>query len=155
MKLRLRVLPVAIVATVGLLGVKLGNLWLAIDAAPVATAQAQQTAEKASPATAAAPAPMPSKPVLKPPAATAKPPMAMPGGDNAVNPLTMTPAEVDLLQKLAQRRAELSRREVLMQATEKRIDAKIAKLQTLEKDIGGIADKQAAEDDARLKSLVK
>lgn len=161
MKLRLRVLPVAIVAAVGLLGVKLGNLWLAIDAAPVATALAQQAAEKAPPAAAAAPAP--TTPAAKPPTPTAKPPLAAtPGGDNAVDPLTMTPAEVELLQKLAGRRAELDRRaaelsqrEVLMQATEKRIDEKIAKLQALEKDIGGIVDKQAAEDDARLKSLVK
>ena len=44
---------------------------------------------------------------------------------------------------------------MLLEATEKRIDQKIAKLQALEKDIGGIVDKQAAEDDARLKSLVK
>jgi flagellar motility protein MotE (MotC chaperone) len=155
MKLRLRVLPVAIIATVGLLGVKLGNLWLAFDAAPVATAQAQQAAEK-PPAAAAAPPAQP-KPAEKPPAP------AMPaGGEKAVDPLAMSPAEVELLQKLAERRAELDRRaaelsqrEVLMQATEKRIDEKIARLQALERDIGGIVDKQAEEDDARLKSLVK
>ena len=113
MKLRLRILPVAIVATVGLLGVKLGNLWLALDAAPVATAQAQQATEKALPA--AAPAatatPTPSKPAAKPTTPTAKLPLpAAPGGDNAVDPLTMTPAEVELLQKLSARRAELDRR---------------------------------------------
>jgi flagellar motility protein MotE (MotC chaperone) len=74
----------------------------------------------------------------------------------------MSPAEVELLQKLSERRneldkraAELSQREVLLQATEKRIDDKIAKLAALEKDIGGIVDKQSEEDDARIKSLVK
>src|SRR5262249_54500756 len=70
--------------------------------------------------------------------------------------------EVELLQKLSERRAELDRRtaelsqrEVLLQATEKRIDEKIARLQALEKDIGGIADKHDEEDEARIKSLVK
>ncbi|HZB92012.1 MAG TPA: hypothetical protein VE397_11255, partial [Stellaceae bacterium] len=79
-----------------------------------------------------------------------------------LDPLSMSPSEVELLQQLAQRRAELdkraaelSQREVLLQAAEKRIDEKIAKLAELKKDIGGIVDKQSEEDDARLKSLVK
>jgi flagellar motility protein MotE (MotC chaperone) len=74
----------------------------------------------------------------------------------------MSPAEVDLLQKLSERRAELdkraadmSQREVQLQAAETRVDEKIAKLAALEKEIGGIVDKQNDEDTARTKSLVK
>ena len=157
MEFRLRLMPVALVATLGLLGVKLGDVWLAL-AQPVTPAQAQSAAPPppaaatASPAPAAAPgaatAPSPA------PAASAKP--------AALDPLSMSPAEVELLQKLSERRAdldkraaELSQREVLLQATEKRIDDKIAKLASLEKAIGGIVDKHSEEDDARLKSLVK
>ena len=74
----------------------------------------------------------------------------------------MSPAEIDLLQKLSGRRAELDRRaadmaqhEVLLKATELRLDAKISQLQSLEHDVDGIADKQDAQNDQRLKSLVK
>ena len=159
--MRFRVLPLAILAAAGLLGLKLGNLWLAVDAPLFATARAQGESEKsAKPAHAAIEA--------KAAPAKATAPAAMPmtepaeGERQAIDPLSMSPAEVELLQKLAERRASLdkraaeqSQREVLLEAAEKRIDEKIAKLEALKKDIAGLADKQSAEDDARLKSLVK
>ncbi len=43
----------------------------------------------------------------------------------------------------------------MLEATDRRIDEKIAKLAALEKDIGGAVDKQSAEDEARIRSLVK
>jgi len=74
----------------------------------------------------------------------------------------MSPSEIDVLQKLAQRRQELDKRaadiaqqQVLLKAAEQRIDDKIAKLQSIETDIGGLADKRDQQEDARLKSLVK
>jgi flagellar motility protein MotE (MotC chaperone) len=158
MEFRLRLMPVAVIATVGLLAVKLGDAWRVVDA-PVATARAQTAPDNPEkpPAAPAAEA----KPATKP----AAPPAAAPTGADkpqAVDPLTMSPSEVELLQKLSERRAELdkraaalSQREVLLQAAEKRIDEKIARLETLEKDIGGIVDKQSEEDQARIKSLVK
>lgn len=137
MEFRLRLMPLAMIATIGLLGVKLGNVWLALDA-PFAAARAEQPA--ATPAEPAAPADRPQ----------------------AVDPLAMSPAELELLQKLSERRAELDRRagelsqrEVLLQAAEKRIDEKIVRLEALEKDIGGIVDRQNEEDAARIKSLAK
>jgi flagellar motility protein MotE (MotC chaperone) len=151
---RLRLMPVAIVATVSLLGVKLGNVWFALEA-PIAAARAEQTPEKQTeklpkPA-AAAPSPAGAGPT--------PPPAAKP---DALDPLAMSPSEMELLQKLSERRAELdkragelSQREVLLQAAEKRIDDKIAELQSLAKDIGGIVDKQSEESEARTKSLVK
>lgn len=165
MEFRLRLMPVALVATLGLLGVKLGDVWLAL-AQPVTPARAQSAAappaKPASPAPAAATMASPA-PAAAPGAATA--PAQAPAAaakPAALDPLSMSPAEVELLQKLSERRAELdkrdaalSQREVLLQATEKRIDEKIAKLASLEKAIGGIVDKQSAEDEARLKSLVK
>ncbi|MGO8914347.1 MAG: MotE family protein [Stellaceae bacterium] len=165
MELRLRLMPIALIATIGLLGVKLGDAWLAIDA-PVGVALAQQPAPEKpeQPAAARAPETKPAAataPEAKPAAAPAAP---QTGSDKpqALDPLTMSPSEVELLQKLSERRAELdkraaalSQREVLLQATEKRIDEKIARLETLEKDIGGIVDKQSEEDEARIKSLVR
>ncbi|HYM04553.1 MAG TPA: hypothetical protein VET85_16485 [Stellaceae bacterium] len=166
MAFRFRLIPLAMVASIGLLGMKLGNLWLAFDPVPVKVAHAQTSPEKPSkpeksekPATSTAtPAPAASTPK----GASAAAPVHAGDKPGAIDPLSISPSEVELLQKLAERRAELDRRaaelsqrEVLLQAAEKRIDEKIAKLASLEKDIGGIVDKQSAEDDARIKSLVK
>jgi flagellar motility protein MotE (MotC chaperone) len=153
MQLRLRFLPIAIVAAVGLLGVKLGSLWVTIDGASVVTpARAEQAAEKPASAHAAV-AEAPATPATSLGAADRGQP-----GDS----LSMSPAEIELLQRLSERRAELdkraaelSQREILLEAAEKRIDEKIAKLDSLQKDIGGIVDKQTEEDEARIKSLVK
>lgn len=162
MELRLRLMPVALLATIGLLGIKLSDAWLTVDA-PVTAARAQPAPAPDKPA-AAAPGTMPAA-AAKPPAAAPATPAASPAAPDkpqALDPLTMSPSEVELLQKLSERRADLdkraaalSQREVLLQAAEKRIDEKIARLATLEKDIGGIVDKQSEEDEARIKSLVK
>jgi flagellar motility protein MotE (MotC chaperone) len=157
MRFRLRVLPLAIIAATGLLALKLGNLWLAVDAPLFTTARAQGESEKsAKPMHAVAEA---KAPPAKMPAAMSAP---AEGEHQAIDPLSMSPNELELLQKLAERRANLdkraaeqSQREVLLEAAEKRIDEKIAKLEALKKDIAGLVDKQSAEDDARLKSLVK
>lgn len=116
----------------------------AAAAAPAdASASAAQAAPKAAPVAAAA-AVAPGK-----------------GAAPARDPLLMSPAEIDVLQHLSERRAELDKRaaglrdqEVLMQAAEKRIEERIAKLQALEQSIDGSAQKQDEEEDARVKSLV-
>jgi len=78
------------------------------------------------------------------------------------DPLLLSPAEIEVLQELSARRTqldqragELEQREVVLQAVEKRIDEKIAKLETLQKNIQSTVDKQNAADDARAQSLVK
>ena len=127
MEFRLRLMPVALIATAALLAVKLGDVWQMVDA-PVATARAQAAPEKPE-KPAAAPAGE-AKAETKP----AAPAAAGAGKPQAVDPLSMSPSEVELLQKLSERRAELdkraaalSQREVLLQAAEKRIDEKIGR----------------------------
>jgi flagellar motility protein MotE (MotC chaperone) len=78
------------------------------------------------------------------------------------DPLLLSPAEIEVLQELSARRAQLDQRsgdldqqQVVLQAAEKRIDEKIAKLETLQKSIQSTVDKQNAADDARTQSLVK
>jgi flagellar motility protein MotE (MotC chaperone) len=158
MDFRLRLVPLALLGAIGLLGLKLADAWVTLGT----PAQAQsEPAAKPAPAPAASPTPAAPAATAKPAAA---PGTAAPAPDKAqaFDPTTMSPAEVELLQKLSDRRAELdkrnaelSQREVLLQAAEKRIDDKIAKLTALEKNIGGIVDKHSEEDDARIKSLVK
>jgi flagellar motility protein MotE (MotC chaperone) len=150
MKLRVRLVPLAILAAVALLSVKLGDLWSVLAAAPAAMAQAPA---KASPTAA---------PKATAPVAASAPPGAEPDHAAAIDPLSMSQAEIDLLQRLSARRseidkraAEVGQREMLLQAAETRVDEKIAKLAALEKEIGGIVDQHNEEDAARVKSLVK
>jgi len=173
---RPRLLPCVILAASALLGVKLVDLWSSgsavIVAAEAQSAQAQQPSPQpppAAPPPAPAPtaAPAPQADAAAAPQANAAPApqanAAAPGkpGDKArTDPLQMSPQEIDELQQLSQRRieldkraAELNEREVLMQAAEKRIDEKIAKLQSLQSSIEGAVKQQNADDQARVQSL--
>jgi len=154
MAFRVRVMPLVVVASIGLLGIKLGDLSSIVLATSSARAQAAAPQAPATPAPAAAAAPAPP--------AAASPTPATAEKAAAIDPLSMSPSEIDLLQKLAERRAELdkraadlSSREILLQAAEKRVDEKIAKLAALEKDIDDIVEKQNQETEQRTKSLVK
>ncbi|MBF0394506.1 MAG: hypothetical protein HQL38_17660, partial [Alphaproteobacteria bacterium] len=80
------------------------------------------------------------------------------GGD--VNPFTQS--EIDVLQKLAERREslevrgrELDMREGLLKAAETRIDKKVVELKGLEASIQGLLKKYDQQEDAKMRSLVK
>ena len=161
--MRFRLLPVLIGVGGLMLALRVADIWLDIDAhAQTAAAPAATTAATRAAAPAAKPA---SPPVLASAAGAPAPASPAPQHDAsepAPDPLMMSPSEIDVLQKLAQRRQELDKRaadiaqqQVLLKAAEQRIDDKIAKLQSIETDIGGLADKRDQQEDARLKSLVK
>jgi flagellar motility protein MotE (MotC chaperone) len=150
-KFRPRLLPAVAVAAATLLGFKVADLVTngMGTVAPVAHAQ---------PAT----PPQPAADGTKPAKAAATPAAPPAASSTTTDPQALSPSEIDVLQQLSQRRAtldqragELDQRDVLLQATEKRIDEKIAKLQDLEKSIAGDVQKQSAEDDAHIQSLVK
>jgi flagellar motility protein MotE (MotC chaperone) len=164
---RLRLLPILMMAATALLGFKVADLIAGGGSmmAPDAHAQAA-SAPSASKPSAATPAATPeAKPALetaapKPsPATTAAKP---PGEGATVDPQSLSPAEIGVLQQLSQRRkaidqraAELDQREIVLQAAEKRIDQKIAELQALQKSIAVDVQKRAAAEDARIQMLVK
>ena len=164
--MRPRLLPTVILAASALLGVKLVELWTGGSAA-IAVAMAQ-TKSAAAPAS-AAPTVTPPKTADKTPTdkATAdKKPTDQSAPDKVAkdkpvpDPLQMSQEEIGELQQLAERRSELDKRaaelrerEVLMQAAERRIDEKIAKLQSLQKSIQTEAKAQNDQEDARLQSL--
>jgi flagellar motility protein MotE (MotC chaperone) len=56
---------------------------------------------------------------------------------------------------LDKRAAEIDRHEALLQATEQRIDEKIARLQQMEGKINDAFKKEDQKDEAKIKSLVK
>ena len=73
-----------------------------------------------------------------------------------------TRAEVELLQQLSERRAELDKREKdielrdnLLRATEKRIEEKIAELKKIEGRIDALLKKHDEQEEQRLQSVVK
>jgi flagellar motility protein MotE (MotC chaperone) len=163
MSVRPRLLPIVMVAATALLGVKLVDLWTGGSAA-IAAASAQ-AADSATPAQAApSPAPTPAPPpsaAAAPDAAPSSPAPPSPAASSGErDPLQMSAAEVGELQQLSQRRVELDRRaaemsdrEVVLQAAEKRIDEKIEKLATLEKTIESDVKQRDDVEEARVQSL--
>jgi flagellar motility protein MotE (MotC chaperone) len=150
--MKLRLIPVLLAAAVLLLGLKVSDVWEVVRAqtaghaaptVPVPDAGADATAE-----TGPAPAMADAK--------------AKEGAVPAADPLMMSPSEIDVLQKLSDRRAALERRaqemsqqEVVLKAAEQRVDEKLAKLQSIEQQIGGLVEQETQQGDARLKGLVK
>jgi flagellar motility protein MotE (MotC chaperone) len=126
--------------------------------APPTPAQPTDAAKTAPPADDAKPAPQTAEA-----SAAGVPNAAAPDTKPAMkDPLLLSPAEIEVLQELSARRSQLDQRsgeldqqQVVLQAAEKRIDEKIAKLETLQKSIQATVDKQNAADDARTQSLVK
>ena len=147
---RVHVLPVLIVAATLLFGLKLDNVWREAGAIDVAAALAQsKQAEPEPEAKPAAPKPVEAKPAEAPASAPAK-------------TASFSPAEVEILQNLAERRQQLDGRarqieaqEALLNAAERRVQEKIAELKKLEATISGLIRQHDEQGEAQLRSLVK
>jgi flagellar motility protein MotE (MotC chaperone) len=171
MVIRPRLLPVVIAASAALFCVKVADIWFALDVDPVPPAHAQTTPSQTAPSQAgpvqAGATPGPAQPAQAKTGAPGAPSgeqlaKLSPADAATSDPSQFSPQEVRLLEQLAKRRAELDKRsseldqrEALLQAAEKRIDEKIAKLGTMQKAIDASADKQDQQQDEKLKSLVK
>ena len=98
-----------------------------------------------------------------PSAASVLPPPAVPPGTGSEGePPTFTQNEIDVLQKLAERREmldarsrDLDLRENMVKAAESRIDKKIAEMKALQSNVEGMLKQVDDQDDAKMKSLVK
>lgn len=82
--------------------------------------------------------------------------------DENFDPMMLTRAEIELLQGLSARRAELERRERefsvrehALIAAEKKLDEKIAALGEVKKTVEGLLTAHNKQEDERIKSLVK
>jgi flagellar motility protein MotE (MotC chaperone) len=174
---RVRLLPAVIFAAALLFTLKVGGLWQNVqlevqasaaaeegsakgkpggDAKPAAEAAGQRAAEAKSETAGKAGADKPAKPDADD--EKRKSGQAM----GEFDPLTATDAEIELLGKLAKRREELERRsseldlrENLLKATERRLDEKVAELKSIKATIEELLKKHEAENEAKLKSLVK
>lgn len=167
----LRLLPAAIIASMLVLGIKLGGLWTGITSlAQTQQAQAQQAQSQPAQPKQAQPKSSPmkaargahGKPESNPDAkgetqATARAPNALPD-----DPALFSQAEIDLLQKLAERRKQLDKwaeqlemREGLLKAAEQQIERKVGELRTIQGKIKGMLRQYDKEQEEKLASLVK
>jgi flagellar motility protein MotE (MotC chaperone) len=176
--LPLRLAPLLAAAAIPLLGLKLVGIAAELAGQAVAPAAAAAAAPQtpavpaAPPAHAAAPASSPaSSPASAPLAASAaggpaaspaKPASKSETGGDVGDPTSFSPAEINLLQELAQRRGELDKRadeldgrDMMLKAAEERIAEKIAALQKMQDDIGALLHKKDEENDQKIKSIVR
>ncbi|MGF7210979.1 flagellar motility protein MotE (MotC chaperone) [Skermanella aerolata] len=161
-RFRPRLLPVTIFVAVLMLGVRVGDIWLALGGdlrGPIGSVQAQQPAPAA--ATPPGPAAQPFKtdaglPPLNPAAKvmTAAVDEHAPEGSGSL--------QAEVFQRLTERREELDRRtreldqrEALLSAAQQRIDQKVTELTELRTNIEGLLRQVDEKQTAQLESLVK
>lgn len=175
---RFRLLPVVIFFSVLMLSARVSDIWTGIEALSesevgIAEAQAQaqtqaQTQAPAAPAQQAQPQPADQNPGSDP--LMAAEPLTMPNEDPAAiaarmlsdDPTLLTQTEIDLLQKLAERRQEIElraremdTREAMLKAAEARIDKKIDDFKVLKATLDDLIKQYDGQQDAQLASLVK
>lgn len=154
--MKVRLLPLAVFVATALLGVKVTELWHGIENLVASPSYARPAFAQAQPQTQPGPA---AKKAEEVPAA---PNLPAAGSGLADDPMLMSQSEIDILQKLAQRRAELeswgsdlSMREQLLKAAELRIDGKLVELKGIQDSIKTSLKQHDDEQEAKLKSLVK
>jgi flagellar motility protein MotE (MotC chaperone) len=163
--MRFRLLPVLILAGAMVLTVRAGRMWQEASYEAGALALAEATSPEAGETSpAAAPSAAPIESAATPGADAAAPAVAGAAPANPasdVNPFAYSDAEIELLQSLAERRAQLEKREsglaereALIAAAEKRVDEKLAELKQLQASIEAALGEQQATDD-QMASLVK
>lgn len=167
----LRLLPVLILVAGVMLSLRINDLRKGfLDGASLRVAgelQAQQPATgqpapppqtaPSSPAATSSPSPAASSaPATAGKAATPPPP---PGG---TEPGSFSQTELDVLQKLSERRdgldsreKEIQRREALLKAAEDQIDRKVSEMRSLQNTIEGLLRQYNDQEDNKMRSLVK
>jgi len=169
-----RILPVLVGVAALMLSVRLHDVWMGIADGPIflvgSDLEAQQPPRGQGPdgeqQLAQAPAQAPAAaPAAAAPAAADAGKMAAPAEQataNATPAAGMTPSELDVLQKLTDRRKqlevrekELDRREDLLKAASDQIDKKVSDLKTLQTTIQNLLQQYNQQEDTKMKSLVK
>lgn len=173
MRFRPRLLPAVIFCAAFTLTIKLGAIWQNLGGVLVPTpaaAEEKATPDKSAPSDKAVEAHAGDKAAGGDTSNKEKKAADAKGGsggrtakpDAWFDPSQVTDSELDVLQKLAARRAELDKRQHdldtrarLLQATEKRIDAKIAELKGIQATVDGLLKQHDKQKDEQLQSLVK
>ena len=151
-----RLLPVTIFVAALMLTVRVNDIWKGLSAGTVSVTSGLRAQQPPPPA----PVKQPEPPVAKEPVPASAPPARQLA--DLTDPMSFTQNEVDLLQKLAERRQdldarsrELDMREGLLRAAEARIDKKIEELKSVQASIQTLLQQHDEQEDAKMKSLVK
>lgn len=165
--MRLRLIPVLMVAASLALALKTGDIWqglgalvrvqTAVAAGDLPADKGERGADQASGQDAAPPEAAKSH-GLKSHGSNSSSVVAVLPDD----PLLLTDEEIDLLQRLGERRveidrraAELKRRGALLKAAETRIDEKIGELESLKEVLESLLVEHDEQEERQLQSLVK
>jgi flagellar motility protein MotE (MotC chaperone) len=108
-------------------------------------------------------APAPAAQPTAPAQVQAQPPQPTARQDNKpLDPIIFSQSEIEILQNLSTRRKEIDlredavvKREVLLQAAEKRLEEKIGELRNIKGEIEALIRKYNEQEETELKSLVK
>lgn len=161
MKRRIRLLPVIIFAAGLTLTVKLGSLWqdMAVGFGTPTQAESKPAPAPAKPPEMPAKGEAPEGKKMEPAEKAPQPPKP---SDLGLDRSVVTDEEMEVLQKLAERRTALEKRERefdlrqnLLRAAEKRIDSKLAELKKIQATIKSLLKQHDKEQEAKIKSLVK
>lgn len=153
-----RVLPVLMVVSLFLMGVKVVGIWdvLKNGKSPVSVA-AFAEADSPDPSSAVSGGAVEPRQL-----AQATEPVKSDDGEKPLDPVLFTRSEIELLQDLSKRRKELDAREQtviqkegLLTAAEDRIDKKIVELQKVRTEIEGLIKTYDEQEDKEIKSLVQ
>jgi len=162
MKRNIRLLPVVIFAATLALTLKVGSIWQESGMEMSTATAADAPAKKAKDDKDAHAAEGGDDHAKAAPKKNAKDHKGGSTVGDEFDPTSVTEAEFQVLQRLAKRRGELDKlqrdlelKENLLDATEKRLNAKIAELNDLKEMIQGLLKKHDKEQEAKLKSLVK
>lgn len=144
-----RLLPALIFVGALMLSVRVGDIWKGM--AGLGSVHVAGVLEAEQPARGATPTPAP-----------APKPSEAPKPAEAGEPAAMSPTEMDVLQKLSQRRGQLDlrekdieRRESLLKAAEDQIERKIAEMKSLRGTIESLLRQYNDQEDSKMRSLVK
>jgi len=156
---RIKLLPIVIVSASLLLGLKIGDIWTGVDrlmpmaAAPAYASSAEKKPDEGGADGAAGGVVTTSAPALN--AADAP-------QESVLDPTQFSKSEIEVLQRLGERREELEKRgreldmrENLLSATESRIDKKIVELKKIEAAVSALLKQHDEQEDKQLTSLVK
>ena len=147
-------LPVTVLIGVMVMGMRMADMWDTVNSGKLSlhAAQAQDAA--------AATPPAPATPAAPPQTANdtpVEPPMTAPPPD-----ADASPAELDVLKQLSDRREQLEKRsrdldtrEQLMKVTEQRVDQKIKEMETLRAQLQSMVSTANEAQQAQLDNLVK
>ena len=150
--MRLRLFPILITAAALSFAVKTNDIWRGLD-----SLIRVQSAAAGTPPDGTEQHTAPAQATGEPAGDTSPAPMVSLSSD----PFALTDEEIDLLQRLAQRRAEierqtseLDRQRVLLEAAEKRIDEKVTELESLKQALEHLMIQHDEQEEQQLNSLV-